>query len=78
MLLIVQKPVRNCGTHDAGRRLWPQRETLTVAILETEHFLFDDVRVLADRPLEQLRALKQRHPYFSVAIGREDLPCHRF
>jgi len=56
--LVVQQAVGDGGTHQAGRSFWPQRERVTVAVGEGEHFFLNDIRVFADGALEQRRLLQ--------------------
>ena len=41
---------------------------------ETEHLLFDDVREISDRTLEQLRLFDHRNAELLVPVSRENLP----
>ena len=61
LLLVVQQPVLDGRAHQPGGRLGPQAQAVAAAVVEGVHLLLDDVGVLADRALEELRALDERH-----------------
>ena len=44
-----------------------------IAIFESVHFLFDDVRGLADGAAEELGLLQYRNPNLREIVGAEDL-----
>ncbi len=67
----MQEAVLDRGADESRRRLGPEAQAVATAVLETVHFLLDDVGVLADRPLEQLGTLDHRHAHFAVAVVGE-------
>src|SRR5205807_329639 len=72
--LAAQQTVGDERAHDAGRGLGTEREALAAAIGEGVHLLADDVGMLADCALEELRVLDDRHANFLVAVSGEELP----
>ena len=54
--------------HATRCALRAQGQTVPIAVLESVHFLFDDVRYFTDGPPEQVRLLNDRHTDFLVAI----------
>ena len=57
--------------HATGGPLRAQGETVAVAILETVHFLLDNVGDLADGALEQPRGFHQWQAYLPVAVSAQ-------
>src|SRR5688572_10474074 len=68
-----QQAVRDDRSHDARGRFGPQRQLIAALIGEGIHLLLHDVGVLADRALEEIRALYERHADFLVAVCSEQL-----
>ena len=54
--------------HRAGRALGAQRDRAAALVRKRVHLLFDDVRRVADRALEQLRVLEHRRADLGEAV----------
>ena len=54
-----------------ARRLGPEAQPVAAAVVEGVHLLLDDVGVLADRALEELRMLDERHAHLAVSVVRQ-------
>ena len=66
--------------HDARGRLGPERPALAALFVprgQQEQLLLDDVRDLADPPLEDLDALEQRRRDRVVAVARGERRAER-
>src|SRR5579859_1057545 len=71
--ILPQQTVGYHGPHDSGGGFRTQGNVIFALVDEAEHFLFDDVRKIADRALEQLRLLDDRDAEFLVAVARKNL-----
>src|SRR5262249_7866336 len=65
------EPVLDVGAHEPGGGLGTEGERVAAAVLEGVHLLLDDVRLVADAPREELRALEEREANLAIAVGFE-------
>src|SRR5262249_56982341 len=69
--LALREPTLEVCAHDARRRLRAQRERGLVTVDERVHLLLDDVRGIAERAGEELRALDHGKPDLVEAVAPE-------
>src|SRR5262249_60452199 len=62
------EPVLDVGAHQPGGGLGTEGERVAAAVLEGVHLLLDDVRLVADAPGEELRALEERQAHPALAV----------
>ncbi len=68
LLLIVQQAGLQTGTHNAGGVFRTQAQTVAVTIVETVHFLFNDIGNFTDGASEQSRFLNNRRANLTIAV----------
>ena len=64
----MEKTVFNTCTYATRCSLRPQRQTVTITIIEGIHLFLDDISNLTNRAFEQVCLLDDRHTNFVIAV----------
>ena len=76
---VIQQVVLYRRAHAGSRALGAQGELLAIErVGEGIHFLFDNVRHFANRPMKQSRRLDHGHAYRPIAVGTQPVTDRLF
>ena len=66
--LVMKKSVLVARSNSAGGSLWSQGKTIAIVIREGIHLFFNDISLLANRPLKKLGTFENRCSYLAIVI----------
>ena len=78
LLLVVEQPVLICGSHTPGGTFRTQTDIITISIVETVHFLFNDISDFPDRTFKDLSPFYYGKPNFPITEPLDDTLKSRF